>query len=183
MNPRRLPGYNATVAIKRIDDEQVAEIYRNSLLSTRQVAAQLGFSVSTVRRSLRVSLPASEYAELAHQRLLAHRRPSYGMLGKTRSQDANAKQLATMRARFPDYTRGLTREEHLAGRAGRYRARKLYPLVGVLCPCGQPATDRHHVDGDPSNNIRSNVALLCSSCHMRLHAFARWERAKRTAVS
>jgi hypothetical protein len=34
--------------------------------------------------------------------------------------------------------------------------------------CGKPAVDRHHIDGDTSNNARSNILLVCRRCHMHL---------------
>lgn len=48
---------------------------------------------------------------------------------------------------------------------GRQRARRRYPL-GPCARCGAPGVDRHHVDGDTSNNEPSNVEVLCRSCHM-----------------
>lgn len=35
--------------------------------------------------------------------------------------------------------------------------------------CGlRPAIDRHHIDGDTTNNDRSNITLACRRCHMVL---------------
>ena len=31
--------------------------------------------------------------------------------------------------------------------------------------CGEQATDRHHIDGDPGNNDASNIMLVCAKCH------------------
>src|SRR5213596_795658 len=48
------------------------------------------------------------------------------------------------------------------------RTQRMYPLDGVPCErCGEPATDRHHIDDDPINNDRSNIEFLCHSCHSR----------------
>ena len=61
----------------------------------------------------------------------------------------------------------------------RERIQKRLSLDGVTCERCQvaPATDRHHVDGDPGNNARSNIACLCRRCHMivdgRLESFRR----------
>lgn len=52
--------------------------------------------------------------------------------------------------------------------AGHKRCRELYPVLGA-CEhdgCTAPAVDRHHIDGDPFNNARSNVAFLCRRHHM-----------------
>lgn len=49
----------------------------------------------------------------------------------------------------------------------RQRAQRAYPLAGCEfegCEC--PATDRHHVDGDPGNNRPENVQRLCRRHHM-----------------
>jgi len=48
---------------------------------------------------------------------------------------------------------------------GRAIARYRFPL-GVCSACGAPATDRHHIDGNPTNNDLSNVTGLCRRCHM-----------------
>jgi hypothetical protein len=47
----------------------------------------------------------------------------------------------------------------------------MYPLAGVTCErCGEwPAQNRHHVDRNTRNNDRSNIELLCRSCHKRQH--------------
>lgn len=47
----------------------------------------------------------------------------------------------------------------------RCRAVKLYQISDCE-DCGDPAVDRHHVDGDTGNNARENVRFLCRRCHM-----------------
>lgn len=32
--------------------------------------------------------------------------------------------------------------------------------------CGEKAVDRHHIDGNPGNNVRENITCLCRRCHM-----------------
>lgn len=49
----------------------------------------------------------------------------------------------------------------------RGRAQRLYKL-GPCEHCGKPARDRHHKDDDTGNNIRSNIEILCRSCHMKV---------------
>lgn len=52
-------------------------------------------------------------------------------------------------------------------RTGHCRALRLYPLGGLCEHCREaPAADRHHKDGNPLNNDRANVELLCRRCHM-----------------
>ena len=52
----------------------------------------------------------------------------------------------------------------------RVRAQRAYDLAGVTCEysggCSKRAAERHHGDGDPGNNDRSNVAFLCRRHHM-----------------
>lgn len=36
-----------------------------------------------------------------------------------------------------------------------------------FCPCGRPATDVDHRDGDATNNDPENLQGLCRSCHSR----------------
>lgn len=49
--------------------------------------------------------------------------------------------------------------------AKRHRAQLLYPL-GKCEKCPKPATDRHHLDDDPGNNLPENINKLCRRCHM-----------------
>lgn len=50
----------------------------------------------------------------------------------------------------------------------RNRAQRWFPIAGETCErCQQtPAIDRHHIDGDPGNNVRENISFLCRRCHM-----------------
>lgn len=51
--------------------------------------------------------------------------------------------------------------------AKNMRARKWFEISGMCERCGEkPACDRHHKDGNPGNNERSNIAFLCRRCHM-----------------
>jgi hypothetical protein len=51
---------------------------------------------------------------------------------------------------------------------GRQYARRRFPLLAVCAECEvAPATERHHWDGDPTNNVR-NVVPLCHRCHLRI---------------
>jgi hypothetical protein len=50
---------------------------------------------------------------------------------------------------------------------GHKIARRLFPQLGICEKCGDEATDRHHIDGDPWNNDRENIAFLCRYHHMQ----------------
>lgn len=49
----------------------------------------------------------------------------------------------------------------------RARARRRYAL-GPCEQCGEPGTDRHHIDGNTGNNASANIAILCRGCHIKL---------------
>lgn len=51
--------------------------------------------------------------------------------------------------------------------SGRSRAQKAF-VLGSCKSCGAKATDRHHIDGDTSNNSAENIMKLCRRCHMRI---------------
>lgn len=57
---------------------------------------------------------------------------------------------------------------------GRHRAQRLF--VALVCQgCGVEASEtvrlhRHHIDENPLNNARENVAILCQDCHTKAHA-------------
>ena len=60
-------------------------------------------------------------------------------------------------------------------RNGRSQCRRRYSLKWVMCECGYAlAAERHHIDGDVTNNARDNVRLLCAACHDAQHTGARW---------
>ncbi len=48
---------------------------------------------------------------------------------------------------------------------GRKRARRMYK-AGPCTKCGDPKSERHHINGDTANNTPENVELLCRKCHM-----------------
>jgi hypothetical protein len=50
---------------------------------------------------------------------------------------------------------------------GRKRALHAYPESQPCEKCGNKKTDRHHIDGDTSNNSKGNIAWLCRRCHMK----------------
>jgi hypothetical protein len=50
-------------------------------------------------------------------------------------------------------------------RGGRTRAIREYP-PGPCTRCGDPKGERHHVNGDTSDNRPENIAMLCRRCHM-----------------
>jgi hypothetical protein len=63
--------------------------------------------------------------------------------------------------------------------AGRKRAQRAFPMTDASCceSCESRKTlNRHHMDGDTSNNRDENIQILCACCHGRLHANQRWAR-------
>ena len=57
----------------------------------------------------------------------------------------------------------------VAGGTGRVRARSVVPSLDLIrcADCGSPSKDRHHSDGNTSNNTPNNIVALCRRCHMR----------------
>ena len=50
---------------------------------------------------------------------------------------------------------------------GRALAQRLYELdVCEYVDCEKDAVDRHHIDGDPTNNAPDNISRLCRRHHM-----------------
>lgn len=49
----------------------------------------------------------------------------------------------------------------------RRRAQKMFP-PGPCRVCGETGV-RHHIDGDPSNNVAENIEYLCRAHHAALH--------------
>lgn len=51
-------------------------------------------------------------------------------------------------------------------KGGRSRALRAYPEIGPCSACGDEPAERHHRDGDTTNNAPENIAVLCRKCHM-----------------
>ena len=56
----------------------------------------------------------------------------------------------------------------ISEKGGRSRAGRLIPTPGPCVSCGDIPGERHHKDGDTSNNAPDNLIVLCRVCHMRL---------------
>lgn len=54
-------------------------------------------------------------------------------------------------------------------KAGYWKRNQHAIPTGPCEECGKAPADRHHKDGDPSNNARGNLQLLCRSCHTQHH--------------
>jgi hypothetical protein len=65
---------------------------------------------------------------------------------------------------------------------GRERAQRRFEL-GPCVKCGEPATDRHHINADTLDNRPENVLTLCRRCHLvidgRLDAIIERNRKRR----
>jgi len=53
----------------------------------------------------------------------------------------------------------------------RHITRSMYPKIGTCetLGCSEKATDRHHIDENPANNLRENVSFLCAKHHRHVH--------------
>jgi 5-methylcytosine-specific restriction endonuclease McrA len=57
-------------------------------------------------------------------------------------------------------------------------SRSLIKVVGHCVACGIPDKSGrvltvHHMDFDPTNNLSSNLLVLCARCHLRKHGLIR----------
>ena len=68
------------------------------------------------------------------------------------------------RKRFGPDHHGWKRND-IVVRSGRTRALRGYPQKDCE-NCGNPKSERHHIDNDTTNNHRSNIKFLCRKCHM-----------------
>lgn len=50
---------------------------------------------------------------------------------------------------------------------GRARALSIYRDIGPCTRCGNPKSERHHIDGNTLNNNPKNIEVLCRRCHMQ----------------
>lgn len=70
---------------------------------------------------------------------------------------------------------GQWKGDAIVEKSGRTRALRMFPDRVPCCKCGNPKSERHHIDGNTANNTTSNISMLCRRCHMeadgRLAAF------------
>jgi hypothetical protein len=54
----------------------------------------------------------------------------------------------------------------------RRQARRKFPITedSKCNRCeGKEKLERHHIDSNPYNNVKSNIEIVCSQCHRILH--------------
>ena len=66
-------------------------------------------------------------------------------------------------------------------RSGRTRALRLFPVIGPCVKCGNPRSERHHIDDNTANNSSHNIVIVCRRCHMQ--ADGRLEQFKKLAIA
>lgn len=58
---------------------------------------------------------------------------------------------------------------------GRRHARLMYPATACETCAATAGLVRHHKNENPCDNSPENIAILCTACHMKLHAAMRRE--------
>ena len=58
--------------------------------------------------------------------------------------------------------------DNITEKGGRSRAQRMYPVIGNCKICNNKKSERHHIDGNTSNNEPSNIEIICRKCHMEL---------------
>lgn len=84
---------------------------------------------------------------------------------------------AELRCRHCEGFLGWQKKERNNGRRGptKYKAEDLGVAYCQMCRLERPALgdnetlDVHHLDGDPNNNARENLFVICTSCHKLVH--------------
>lgn len=61
------------------------------------------------------------------------------------------------------------RGDDVLPRSARARATRRFKQLGPCVECGDPKSERHHIDRNPANNESANILVLCHGCHMRKH--------------
>ena len=60
---------------------------------------------------------------------------------------------------------GRPLSEIISDEGARCRARRMFPMEECEI-CGKYPSQRHHIDGNPQNNVRSNISFLCPKHHV-----------------
>lgn len=53
--------------------------------------------------------------------------------------------------------------------SGRKQAARVLTFLMICVGCGADAAERHHIDGNPTNNVKRNLVPLCGGCHQLAH--------------
>jgi thymidylate synthase (FAD) len=137
--------------------EWLERVYLHENNTLREVADLAGCCVTYVTKALRrhgINKPLS---------MRKNRKPGHGVPGM-HSKEARRQISERMTGNGNHRWKG----EHIGPSGGRTRARKLF-VAGQCWGCGYESVERHHIDGDPTNNDASNVKLLCTKCHKAFH--------------
>lgn len=131
---------------------------------------------------------ANNYTELAQ--MLGHFGTSGGTVAKRRAEKLGVPILRSTKVRISDeefYARGTVRST----RSLRYRVLRDNFMSYECSECGMThwlgkelSLQLDHIDGDASNNLRSNLRWLCPNCHSMTDTYAgrnrKSSRTKRT---
>ncbi|CAN2041375.1 thymidylate synthase (FAD) [Candidatus Magnetomoraceae bacterium gMMP-15] len=128
----------------------------NTLKETAKLA---GCCVSLVTRALRkhgINKPLS---------MRKNRKPGHGVKGMHSLEE---KQRISRRMSGKNNHRWKGDDIGVSG--GRLRARKWYKAAKCW-GCGEvEKLERHHMDGNPTNNKKDNIMILCQKCHKAFHS-------------
>jgi hypothetical protein len=89
--------------------------------------------------------------------------------GKRHSEESKKEISKTLRERKVNHGKknGLWKGNLASKSAGRGRARRKFQKANLCQKCGSTRrVERHHKDGNPLNNRKRNIAILCRRCHM-----------------
>lgn len=152
-----------------VDKEQVRKLIEETDLTITQIAEQLGISNTWLYRGFLYKMYTKEF--LKQRKILNYARSKTGdknpMKGKVREQHPRYKE----RVQDGHGYWMVLKPEWYTGRKG---CNHVFEHSVVMCqalglteiPAGFIV---HHVDGDPSNNDISNLALMSAGAHSRLH--------------
>jgi hypothetical protein len=139
MMQQRSKYVSVTRKLVCVHDEQIKQLYESGQ-STKQIGKQFGFSKGAIRERLVII------------GVKMRKRIDYGFPEETRKKLTAA-------------SRGERNHEWKGDKAkpksGRERARNMFP-----CPQGK---QRHHIDGNPLNNIPENIMFVTPKEHAFIH--------------
>lgn len=140
------------------DREYVKKKYLDENMERKVLAAELGVADSTLGKWISkwgLQKPKSAYP---------NRQPGRGKKGMF-TEEALQRLSESKRGDSNPSWKG----EEVSVSGGRVRANRMYEAIQCeRCP-DTHRVQRHHVDGDPTNNAPENIRILCELCHKAEH--------------
>jgi len=142
------------------NEEWIKEQYLVQNKTRKQVATLAGISDSFMGKQI------AKFGLQKDKKYYPNRKPGHGVKGMF--SDIMLKKMSEDHLGEKNHN---YKDSKITNSGGYIRCQKRYNLPDVCQGCGSNNTkiERHHIDKDPTNNVKSNIMFLCQKCHKHWH--------------